>query len=283
MENQYARVVREEGNPPALGQRLFARYTYAPNHLGYCGPADAAALFEVGSNDNSKTDVSGIAARFTGAWPYLTVLADLAGIGDPLDERVVRAYWTGGPLLDEVDKAAFGTRLIERISAAGAGLYWTHLTEGLLPEAAPTHAFHVFGVYPWSRLLATGQPEHPLRVLDGCRIRWARIQSVHGDRAVVRASSLTWDSRQLGLGPERDEVVQLTEGGRGFVGDPRPGEWVAVHWGWVSDRLTDIDVGYLRRWTDWQLAATNTRLAARSAGPRAPDTREQRARRIGQA
>ncbi len=266
--NPQARVTGAPAVPEAPGQRLFARYAYAPNHLGYCGPADAAALFELGSADNSKIDVSGIAARFTGAWPYLTVLADLAGIGDPLDERVVRAYWTGSPLLDTVDRAVFGTRLIERIKAAGAGLYWTHLTEGLLPEAAPTHAFHVFGVYPWSRLLAAGQPGHPLHVLDSCRIRWARIRSVQGDRAVVRASSLTWDSRQLGLGPERDEVVQLTEGGRGFVGDPRPGEWMAVHWGWVSDRLTDTDAGYLRRWTDWQLAATNTRLAADAGGAR---------------
>jgi Family of unknown function (DUF6390) len=249
-----------------LGPRLFARYAYAPNSLGYCGPADAAALFELAATGRTSADITAIAARFTGAWPYLTVLAELTGIGDPLDERVVRGYWTGGPLLDTVDRAAFGTSLIERIRAAGAGRYWAHLTAGLLPEAAPTHAFHVFGVYPWSRLLTAGQPEHPLHVLDSCRIRWGRIVSVHGDRAVVCASRLTWDSRQLGLGPERDEAVRLTEGGRGFVARPRPGEWVALHWDWVCDRLTDTDVGYLRQCTHWQLTATNTRLAADVAG-----------------
>ena len=253
--------------PP--GQRLFARYAYAPNHLGYCGPADAAALFELGCDDVSPGDpraLAPIAARFTGVWPYLTVLAELAGIGDPLDERVVRAYWTGGPLLDTVDRTAFGTRLLERIGATGAGRYWTHLTKELLPEAAPTHAFHVFGVYPWSRLLTAGQPEHPLHVLDSCRIRWAQIVSAAGDHAVVRTSSLTWDSSRLGLGPECEQTVRLTEGGRSFVPHPRPGEWVALHWDWVSDRLTDTEAGYLRRWTDWQLAATNTRLAAAGAG-----------------
>jgi Family of unknown function (DUF6390) len=250
------------------GPRLFARYAYAPNSLGYCGPADAAALFELAATGNTSADITNIAVRFSGAWPYLTVLAELAGIGDPLDERVVRAYWTGGPLLDTVGRAAFGTRLIERISAAGAGRYWAHLTAGLLPEAAPTHAFHVFGVYPWSRLLTTGQPEHPLLVLDSCRIRWGQVVAASGDHAVVRASSLTWDSRQLGLGQEHEETVRLTEGGRGFVSQPRPGEWVAVHWGWVSDRLTETDLSYLRRCTDWQLTATNARLAADLAGAR---------------
>ena len=55
------------------GQRLFARYAYAPNHLGYCGPADAAALFELAATGRTQTDVAGIAAQFSGAWPYLVV------------------------------------------------------------------------------------------------------------------------------------------------------------------------------------------------------------------
>lgn len=246
----------------APGPRLFARYAYAPNSLGYCGPADTAALFELAATGRTDADITAIAARFSGAWPYLTVLAELAGIHDPLDERVVRAYWTGGPLLDAVDRAAFGARLIERISASGVSRYWVHLTTDMLREAAPTHGFHVFGVYPWSRLLAAGPPEHPLHVLDSCRIRWGQVISVHGDRAVVRASRLTWDSRQLSLGPEREETVRLTEGVRGFVKQPRPGEWLALHWDWVCDRLTDTELSYLRRWTDWQLTVTSTRLAA---------------------
>jgi hypothetical protein len=251
----------------APGPRLFARYAYAPNSLGYCGPADTAALFELAATGHTDADIAPIAARFSGAWPYLTVIAELTGVEDPLDERVVRAYWSGGPLLDAVDRTTFGTRLLGRISTE-AGHYWTHLTTDLLSEAAPTHCFHVFGVYPWSRLLTSGAPGQPLQVLDSCRIRWGRIVSTRDDRAVVRARSLTWDSRQLGLGPEREESVRLTEGGRGFVSQPRPGEWVAVHWGWVADRLTDTELGYLRRWTNWQLTATNARLARDAAGLR---------------
>jgi hypothetical protein len=38
-------------------------------------------------------------------------------------------------------------------------------------------------------------------------------------------------------------------------------EWLALHWGWVCDRLSDDELGDLQRSTDWQLAATNGRLA----------------------
>jgi len=92
--------------PP--GAQPFARYAYAPNHLGYCGPADSAALFELAATGRTEADITSVASRFTGAWPYLCALAELTGIDDPLDIRLVRAYWTGSSLLDGVDQARFG-------------------------------------------------------------------------------------------------------------------------------------------------------------------------------
>jgi hypothetical protein len=243
------------------GERLFARYAYAPNHLGYCGPADSAALAELASTGRTDADVRAVAGRFSGAWPYLCVLAELAGIADPLDERVVRAYWTGSPLLDEVDRPRFWRNLLDRIAAAGAGRYWAHLKPALISEAMPTHGFHVFGVYPWSRLLAGGNPGPALHVLDSCRIRWVRVGSVEHDYATVSARHLTWDGLALGLGQEAAESVRLTEDGRAFVTGVAPGDWLAVHWDLACERLTVDDLWQLRRWTDWQLAATNARLA----------------------
>src|SRR6185437_1004623 len=159
--------------PASAGEQLFARYAFAPNELGYCGPADAAALFELGVTGLVEGELAPIARRFSGAWPYLVLLAEQAGIADPLDVRVVRAYWTGSALLDQIDRSRFGSRLIGFIGSQ-AGHYWQHLSAELLPEAGPTHGFHVFGVYPWSRLLLRA-PELPLRVLDNCRIRWGQV------------------------------------------------------------------------------------------------------------
>ncbi|HEV2886522.1 MAG TPA: DUF6390 family protein [Jatrophihabitans sp.] len=241
------------------GSRLFARYAFAPNDLGYCGPAETATLFELGVTGSTDADVAAIARGFSGAWPYLALLAELAGIDDPLDERVVRAYWTGSALLHDLDQHEFGVKLIDFLGSR-AGHYWRHLSADLLPEAIPTHGFHVFGVYPWSRLLgaASGQPLH---VLDSCRIRWGQVRSVEAEHVVVESQRLAWDGCQLALAPPAEERVRLSVGGRGFVEAPRPGEWLALHWDWVCDRLTPAEQAELRHWTGWQLEATNARLA----------------------
>lgn len=241
------------------GEQLFARFAYAPNELGYCGPAESATLFDLAVSGRADGELEPIARGFSGAWPYLALLADLAGIDNPLDARVVRAYWTGGPLLDEIDRVRFGERLIESIGAK-AGHYWKHLSRDLLPEAAPTHGFHVFGVYPWSRLLRASSAQ-PLQVLDNCRIRSGRVVAVEAEHVVVSCRRLSWDGGQLGLLPAAEERVRRVVEGRGFVADPVAGEWLALHWAWVCDRLSDAQRRDLQRWTGWQLRATNARLA----------------------
>jgi len=248
--------------PSPPGHRLFAQYAYAPNTLGYCGPADARALEAVACGDGMGTDgpiadVPSLAARFSGAWPYQQVIAEMTGRTDPLDASVVRAYWTGNELTDEIDREGFGRELLSRL-APQAGHYWKHLTEDLLAEAAPTHGFHVFGVYPWSRLLGSGGPQ-PLQVLDSCRITCGTVIEVRAEYVVVRARPLTYDGA-LHLGDEQDRPVRHRAAGGSFVPDLRRGDTVAVHWDFVCDRLTPEDTDRLQHWTGWQLAQTNRRL-----------------------
>lgn len=247
------------------GAVLFARYAYAPNELGYCGPAETATLFQAAVDGHTDADITAIARRFSGAWPYAALLAEVAGIDDPLDERVMRAYWTGGALLDTVDREAFGSKLVELIGSQ-AGHYWSHLTQDLLPEAAPTHGFHVFGVYPWSRLLLGPRPEQPLRVLDNCRIRYGKLLGVDGHHVIVRSRRLSWDGCQLGLAPPTEERVRYAFDGGAFVTEPAAGDWLALHWDSVCEKLTAAQLGYLQQGTGWQLRATNARLARESAG-----------------
>lgn len=245
------------------GARLFARYAYAPNELGYCGPAQSQGLLELGATGRSSIDPHALARRFSGAWPYLRILAELSGTADPLAEPVVRAYWLGGGLLDQIDPAIFGTRLLAVIGPQ-AGHYWAHLTPALLTQALPNHGFHVFGVYPWSRLLAGPGYRQPLHVLDRCRIRWGEVLSVETEHVVVRSRLLSWDGEQLGLASAEPERVRRTVDGVGFVDDPRPGQWLSLHWDWVCDRLGPTEVADLQESTTTQLAATNRRLRSGS-------------------
>jgi Family of unknown function (DUF6390) len=243
------------------GPVLFARYAYPPNALGLCGTAETQLLLEYGAAGVSDAGLVELARTFEGAWPYLELIAAENGIGDPLDERVVEAYWIGNPLLDRIDERRFGRHLEERFRAR-AGPAWRRLAEAVPARAVPHHNFHVFGVYPWVGLLRTGASTEPLRVLESCRIAAGRVEHMGADVATVVLEPLVWDGRRLGLGGRTRREASWHTDGLGFVGELRPGDWVSVHWDWICDRLRPGEVARLRRYTLRTLALANQTAAA---------------------
>ncbi|MFC4033510.1 DUF6390 family protein [Streptomyces polygonati] len=211
------------------GALLFARYAYPPNELGYCGPPDASALLRPGATAGIERQ----ARQFEGAWCYLEFLAEAAGLPDPLDSRVVEAYWIGNDLLDRADPAALFDRLLDRFRGQLAGT-WRQAAHRALPH----HSFQVFDVYPWAQLLRTTGHPTALSVLDRCRIRTGRVLSVDGESATVTSRPLTWTAPTLHPGPPRTETVRWSTGGRSLIPSPSPGDLVSLHWDWVCDLIT---------------------------------------------
>jgi hypothetical protein len=147
------------------------------------------------------------------------------------------------------------------------GARFGSLTEGVLAGGVPHHSFAVFCIYPYTGLLTDGRKAaSALAVLDRCRIRWGRVLAVHGDQVVVRCAPLTWDGDVLALAPPETETVVQSVDGVGMVGGVAPGDWVSLHWEWVCDRLTEAQVGRLRRYTERHLSIVNDR-SARSLVP----------------
>jgi hypothetical protein len=237
------------------GAEMFARYAYAPNALGYCGPPLGATL-----RDGTVDDVRSAATKFSGAWPYLQVLSTLTGIADPLDYRLVESYWLGGGVGTDLDGGEFFNALLAIIGPQ-AGRYWSHLTTDLACEAAPNHCFHVFGVYPWTRFLGRGMDEHPLSVLDNCRITWGTVVSRAGDDAEVMCQRLVWDGHALALSEPSARLLDVWADGYSAVPDVAVGDQVAVHWGRLCGRLQREQVHALAESTDRQLRVTSQRLA----------------------
>jgi hypothetical protein len=248
------------------GAVLFTRYAYPPNELGYCGPPDHRALLEYGTAGVVDGGLVQLARGFLGAWPYLQLIAEGTGIGDPLDRRVVQAYWVGSRLLDRVDRNMFGNSLRDRFHPR-TGLTWSYLEENVPADAVPHHSFHVFGVYPWVGLLGADRGDTPLTVLDRCRIRWGQVVAVEPGQVVVRSQPLTWDGHHLGLGPARTETATRSVDGYSFLPDLKTGDWVSLHWNWVCDRLTAPDLAALKHYTARQLDITNHKV--QHSGPAA--------------
>jgi Family of unknown function (DUF6390) len=220
--------------PTTPGDVLFARYAFPPNELGYCGPDDAGVLLSHASTGGVGRDIAERARKFDGAWPYLEVIAAAAGLDDPLDPRVVEAYWVGNDLLDDVGSAQLLAVLRERFAGQVGGCW-----DKVSPDDGPLahHSFQVFAVYPWVGLLRSASPV-PLSVLDRCRIRWGTVVGLSGEQATVSSRPLVWDREALGLGAEREEQVRWAAGGQTLSSTLAIGDLVSLHWDWVCDRLS---------------------------------------------
>jgi hypothetical protein len=244
--------------PPAIsGPVLFARYAFGPNRLGYCGSDAVDELFGEVTDGHDDRALRALARSFEGAWPYLELIARANGLPDPLDRRVVEAYWLGNALLDRVGPRRLGesleTRFRPRIRPEG----WRWLAGKPETGGVPVHAFHVLDVFPRVGMLRTGSVDGALAVMDSCRIRWGRVLERDGDHLVVNAVPLTMIEGQLTLGSPRVERVQGWRDGVGFVDGTEPGDVVAIHWSWAADRLSPDRLADLVAWTSRQIDVAN--------------------------
>lgn len=238
------------------GALLFARYAHPPNALGYCGADENRTLLEYGDAGVADAGLVQLARSFEGAWPYLELIAGANGIDDPLDPRVVEAYWIGSPLLERVDARSLASHLDERFRRR-AGRAWDLLATAIPDGGVPHHDFHVFGVYPWVGLLRSGDAAEPLRVLESCRIAPGRVLEVDGDSATVLVRPLVWDGRNLCLGRSRPRRAAWRRDGLGFLSDLQPGDRVSLHWDWVCDTLSPRQAATLTRYTRRMVALAN--------------------------
>jgi hypothetical protein len=239
------------------GAAQFARFALPPNAYGYCGPADLGLVAElVAAGESAVGEMRAIAQQFEGAWPYLQFLSDSFG-SDPLAPDVVEAYWIGNSLLTDIDTLAWGNSVENRFQPRAGGR-WRMLSDGI-PGGVPNHAFHVFCVYPWVGLLREGYADHALEVIDQCRIRWGTVVEITGREVFVRSSPLTWDGRQLCHGPRRVEAVRMPVDEAENLSS---GDVVALHWDYVCQVLSPLQLEYLVRYHDRHLAIANENSSA---------------------
>jgi hypothetical protein len=242
---------------PVSGPVLFARFAFGPNRLGYCGPDAAAELLGEATGSRDDRALHQLARGFDGAWPYLELIAASNGLTDPLDRRVVEAYWLGNDLLRRVPPGRFAASLDARFRPRIRTGEWRWLAGSIGFGAVPVHAFHVFDVFPRVGLLRTGAVDRALEVMDSCRVRWGRVLDRVGDRLVVEVAPLELRDGRLALGAPRPESVEAWRDGVGFVDDVARGEMIAIHWSWACDRLSARQLTGLSSWTERQLDVAN--------------------------
>jgi Family of unknown function (DUF6390) len=241
--------------PTLAGPLRFIRYGFMPNRLRYCGGDDNRTLFDYGTSGTVDGGLTPLLRRFSGALPYLQLIARSNGIADPFDDQVVEAYWLGNELLAAVEVRQLYDSLLERFGKQLQGRT-RELVLGKAPAGArPHHSFHVLDVH--SRVGDLGQS---LPVLDQCRVSWAKVVRLDGAELVVERAPLVLQSGKLTLAsPVTERAVRQVDG-KGFVDAAQPGDWVALHWGWVCEVLTPSQRRHLDHFTRYHLALANQTL-----------------------
>lgn len=195
--------------------------------------------------------------RFSGAYPYLRLIADANHIADPFDLRVVEAYWIGNPLLDNVSRRPLHESLAERFRARmpARSFEWLGAVVGM--GATPHHNFHVFSVYPRAGLMNDAAADIRLETMDNCRISWGRVLTIGADTVVVARPAIELSGGKLVVGPPRQKTVTWQLDGRGLSGPLTPGDVVSIHWSWACEVLSSRALARLKLATRGALAEAN--------------------------
>jgi hypothetical protein len=237
---------------PIDGTSRFIRYAFMPNRLHYCGGDNNSVIFDYAVEGVREPPLEAMLRKFTGAMPYLSLIARSNGIADPFDERVVEAYWIGNDLLTGVEVRQLHDALRERFSKQLQGKTREWLLAKAPAGARPHHNFHVFDVH--SRV---GELEHSLDTMDNCRISWGKVISDEGSELVVERQPLAQVDGKLVLGPEMRERAVRQVDGRGFADAANVGDWVSLHWGWVCEVISPLQQRNLARFTDDHIRLAN--------------------------
>jgi len=245
------------------GSLLAARYAFMPNKLRYCGGDSNSELFEYTAANQSDAGLKVMLQEFETMFPCLRLIAEANKIADPFNYKVVEAYWLGNELLENVSMNNFYRYLVDEQKLKKK--FKPELLEkvfGKIPIGAkPHHSFYVLnipkrtGYYP---------VEHTLKTMDECRIAAAKIKSQISNlksdfsgRIVVEYQPLVLRGDRIELGKSIEKEVFCEINQKAFVKEPKVGDWVSLHWGWVCDFLSKEQVENLNKWTKYNLALAN--------------------------
>ncbi len=241
----------QSGSRSLDGMRLFARFAFMPNRLGYCGGDVNAALLACLKEDAADAGLRRHLQTFAGAYPYLQVIAESNHIPDPLDLRVVEAYWIGNELLEGVEWAGYARHLHERFRRRVRASTMELLVGKPSAGARAHHAFHVFDVS-----FRLGLP-HGDAAFDLCRIGWGTITGVEPGAFVVSHQPIVIRGGHLAFGdPQPARILNAIDKDPLLQG-AAVGDVLAFHWQWACVLLTPRQAAALEHYTRGMLALAN--------------------------
>lgn len=233
-----------------LGIRTAALYGIYPCDLGLCGPQEMElkkVLSRYLSEENvSEQELRSILEKFVGAYPYYKLIAESNEINDFFDDRVVRAYWIGNELLENIPVDSFKKMILD---FSDLGFLSKESVQEKLKNVSnitkPHHSFHVFSIGS-----VTGTVELKGRLLDICRVNWGEVIDKKEGKIIVRYQPIEEIDGKYSL---MDSIEKDFLWNKAFVPNLEIGDKVSCHWGNVVEVIKEKDINNLRKYTNLTL------------------------------
>lgn len=235
------------------GTLLCARYAFPPNYFQYCGPDENERLREYLHDQDEDPKPRKLLSEFGTLYSYLSTIAHANAIADPLDPRVVSAYWIGNSLLEQLSpehmyqELKVGQQLEQRLPKQYRKWLYPKVESARLH-----HSFHVMNVF-----LRTGHLILPVTVesMDNCRIGWGKIIKIDNDTITVNSQRIVLTDAKLSIKANIKRKLQTTDTTQYHIGD-----LVSYHWNWICDVISEKDVKQLEHYTLLSMKLANSTL-----------------------
>ncbi len=243
-----------------IGLRKCAVYGFPPNRLHFCGPEKQNDLLGYLKTSKTDTGLMEILQKFETVYPYLKLIAGASHIKDPFNRRVVEAYWLGNSLLNNIKTREFSSHLSKDLNLRKK-IPSNRLNKILSTTESgfPYHTFHVLNIFMRSGRHAV---PHTLSTMDNCRISWGEIIKINdlglknkekvSNIYYIKTNKLKMINNQLHLN-KKPEIMQILSIGQKY----KSGDWVSVHWGYICEKITSLQIKQLKYFTDLAISAFN--------------------------
>jgi len=236
-----------------------SKYAFGPNRLHYCGPDKNREILAYIEEDTADNGLMALLRQFETMYPYLRHISEANGLKDPLDERVIEAYWLGNELLDRIPKQKFYTHLLEGLDLKNKlGIKNFELVSGKIDDGAlPHHSFHVLDV--WKRT-GSAEREHTVENMGECIVSWGKVIAVNGPFITIETEPLEYRDGKLCIGaPIVKKIVRQLESDYD-IEQLKPGDLVSIHWSVICEKITPRQFANLKKYTLKHIALANQTL-----------------------
>lgn len=235
------------------------RYAFAPNRLHLCGPDKTSEIYAYLSEGETDKGLQILLSQFKTMYPYLRQIAISNKIKDPLDERVVEAYWIGNKLLENVSSRSFYRHSIEdqmfhkRLDKKSFRVLESKIGQNALMH----HSFHVLNIM---KRTGYSEREHTIESMDDCRISWGKVIKITGPFIDVEYSPLILKNNKIIFGSPTTKKIARRLGDDGTFDNLKIGNIISMHWDWPCEILTPSQTKRLEYYTKLSINLANQTL-----------------------